>query len=317
MPGTKNQIFTFRHTCKASIWSLGAIMAKKTLWFPWRSPSTNRSKKMACFWKKQNWSLVQQIRVRSWSKVVSWSFVGEEKRFSLPIFRFSSHLTFNVDETMLEFSPSKNLRVITPKSIEKPALVVQNALTMHITMVMAICADGTHLQPLCILPLKIFPSELESVAGSFSWAGQSAGWITSKIFCDWVVKIFLPHVEAKRQEENLTDAPALLYIDGHASRESVEAIEALQEANVTMVCLPSHTSHLLQPLDRGGGGGGWMGYLKWQWSLFEVLWTHYRKQICERDSWRRLSMDFTWLSHANPFWVLGAVLVCPHGTRVE
>jgi hypothetical protein len=41
----------------------------------------------------------------------------------------------------------------------------------------------------------------------------------------------------------------LLILDGHGSHVNLEAIEQAQQFGLDMIALPSHTSHVLQPLD--------------------------------------------------------------------
>ena len=45
--------------------------------------------------------------------------------------------------------------------------------------------------------------------------------------------------------------PFLLIVDGHASHMSIEAIEFAKSNDIHVLCLPSHTTHILQPLDIG------------------------------------------------------------------
>ena len=68
------------------------------------------------------------------------------------------------------------------------------------------------------------------------------GWITSELYLDWF-KFFLRNISPAR--------PVLLIQDGHSSHVSIELIELARENNVHLLCLPSHTSHILQPLDVG------------------------------------------------------------------
>ena len=41
--------------------------------------------------------------------------------------------------------------------------------------------------------------------------------------------------------------PVLLIEDGHASHISMEVIELARTNNVHLLCLPAHTTHILQP----------------------------------------------------------------------
>ena len=43
----------------------------------------------------------------------------------------------------------------------------------------------------------------------------------------------------------------LLVQDGHSSHISIELIELARQNEVTLLCLPAHTSRILQPLDIG------------------------------------------------------------------
>ena len=45
--------------------------------------------------------------------------------------------------------------------------------------------------------------------------------------------------------------PVLLLLDGHASHVSIEAVEFARNDEVHVLCLPAHTTHVLQPLDVG------------------------------------------------------------------
>jgi len=105
--------------------------------------------------------------------------------------------------------------------------------------------------PTLILPLKHFPEDCIALAHRYHWSGQEEGWITEQIFRDWVIKVFIPHVQNRRQLRNLPEQPALLWLDGHSSRGSPEALQALIDANIITATIPAHTSHILQPLDCG------------------------------------------------------------------
>ena len=45
--------------------------------------------------------------------------------------------------------------------------------------------------------------------------------------------------------------PVLLIFDGHSSHITIDVIEYVRLNNINLLCLPSHTSHILQPLDVG------------------------------------------------------------------
>ena len=157
---------------------------------------------------------------------------------------------FNVDETMLALL-DKRLKVYTITDNLKPKKIDQIKNLRHITLVCCVAADGEAMQPTIILPLKFFPADLTDHAETFHWAGSSTGWITDTIYRRWVSETFIPFVAQRRNAENLLEEPALLWSDGHGSRADEEAIDRLTEANILHATFPAHTSHILQPLDRG------------------------------------------------------------------
>lgn len=159
-------------------------------------------------------------------------------------------LTFNMDETMLD-STSKKIRVLIPSDSVPVRISSNESEGMHITLVFCIAADGSHVKPSLILPLKTFPISLADFADHFHWAGQSSGWITAEIFKFWVLNSFIPHVNARRLSLGCPNERALLFIDSHESRRCPEALQALKSNNIDVFTYPSHTSHILQPLDCG------------------------------------------------------------------
>ena len=56
-----------------------------------------------------------------------------------------------------------------------------------------------------------------------------------------MVRFFIDNIPSTR--------PVLLIYDGHASRISMDVIEKARQNDIHLLCLPSHCSHILQPLD--------------------------------------------------------------------
>ena len=73
------------------------------------------------------------------------------------------------------------------------------------------------------------------------YATSQSGFMDSELYQNWFEKIFLkftPH-----------DYTRLLLQDGHASHINMKLIDMAVANNVILLCLPPHTTHLLQPLD--------------------------------------------------------------------
>ena len=60
------------------------------------------------------------------------------------------------------------------------------------------------------------------------------------LYLKWF-KFFLANIPPTR--------PVLLIEDGHASHLLLEVIQLARDNNVHILCLPAHTTHILQPLD--------------------------------------------------------------------
>jgi hypothetical protein len=76
------------------------------------------------------------------------------------------------------------------------------------------------------------------------------GWITGEEFKIVIEEKLLPSIKKKRESHiSLKNKKALLLLDGHTSRYQRDLWETMKENNVDVLCLPSHTSNITQPLD--------------------------------------------------------------------
>lgn len=181
-------------------------------------------------------------KIRSWFDQIS----REIEKIKVP-----PSLIFNMDETMIESRPSRSY-VWVPREYEAVKKHAELNGSLHITLVFCISASGGHVKPLAILPMKNFPGSLAPLIDAFHWCGQDNGWMIEELFQEWVIDIFIPHVKSVRSSLNQDEkAPALLYLDGHSSRQCPDALSALKRENITAITIPAHTSHVLQPLDCG------------------------------------------------------------------
>lgn len=80
----------------------------------------------------------------------------------------------------------------------------------------------------------------EGALPNFSVGLSPSGWINSELFLRWF-KMFA--------EGCTSEKPVILIMDSHASHFTPEVMEIAAQNEVIIVALPSHTSHILQPLD--------------------------------------------------------------------
>ncbi|PWI64139.1 hypothetical protein PCL_12105 [Purpureocillium lilacinum] len=71
------------------------------------------------------------------------------------------------------------------------------------------------------------------------------GWTTNEVGLDWI-KHFDCHTASRTK-----GSYRLLILDGHESHHSTEFELYCKEHNIITLCMPSHSSHILQPLDVG------------------------------------------------------------------
>lgn len=104
-------------------------------------------------------------------------------------------------------------------------------------------ADGNHVPPVMVFPRKFFKQHMIHGAppNTLGLANQS-GWMTSELFPE-VIDHFIRHTHSTKQN------PTLLIYDNHESHLSIDALKRAAENGVTILTLPPHCSHKLQPLD--------------------------------------------------------------------
>lgn len=165
----------------------------------------------------------------------------------LNTYKFPPFLIFNMDETMIDTSGHK-MKVITRSKSPRPFTENEGKMD-HITLGLCISASGGFVQPLCILPLKNLPHLEEEVLQFFAMSGQENGFISNAIWHEWVVKVFIPHVNKLRLQHNMPNQPALLIVDSHSTRKHEPTIRVFEAYNIIVFILPAHSSTILQPLD--------------------------------------------------------------------
>lgn len=119
----------------------------------------------------------------------------------------------------------------------------------HITLLLCASATGRAMKPMVVLPLKNKPQFSDQVERYYDmYTGNSSGWMNEESFKWWLDNCFLPHVDKVRSELQI-DSPVMLILDGHSSRNNIDVKYYYENYSVTFLFLPSHASHLLQPMD--------------------------------------------------------------------
>lgn len=182
-------------------------------------------------------------RARAFNKPVVTKFFTLLKTV-LDKTKFPPHRIFNVDETSVSTVPSKNSKVLAKKGRKQVGRVVSAERGASTTAVICMGAGGSYVPPMLIFSRKRMKEELKDGAPPGTvFACNDSGWMNLDVFSDWF-NHFLSHVKPT------ADDPVLLILDGHLSHtKNLSVIEKARSNFVTILCLPPHTTHRLQPLD--------------------------------------------------------------------
>lgn len=149
---------------------------------------------------------------------------------------------YNVDETACT-TVQKPKKILAQKGVKQVNQCTSRERGELVTVVPIICATGSFLPPALVFPRKNFKNHMlnGALAGTLGLASES-GWMNSELFPS-VIKHFIKHTGSSKEN------PTLLILDNHDSHLSLNVLDVAKEAGVTMLTLPPHTSHKLQPLD--------------------------------------------------------------------
>ena len=154
---------------------------------------------------------------------------------------------YNMDETGFSIGTMENTHVIINSRMRKK-YQVQPGRQEWVTVVECICADGTSIPPLTIFKGENFSSGWVPKDTAYDWcfSNNSKGWTSNIHGLDWLRRCFEP---ATRDKAN--GRVRLLICDGHNSHITAKFVYHCIQNNIILLLLPSHLSHLTQPLDVG------------------------------------------------------------------
>ena len=149
---------------------------------------------------------------------------------------------YNCDETGFTPKDVTKVKVIAKKG-QKRAYMQKVQYTGHTTVMMCASAAGEVIPPYVIFEGSCPPDMEQSAPDNWKFQSTKSGWINTELFLDWFQNVFV---------ENCTKVrPVILIMDNHVSHLSTSVIDVAEENNITLCCLPPHSSHILQPLDKG------------------------------------------------------------------
>ncbi|CBF76571.1 hypothetical protein AN4877.2 [Aspergillus nidulans FGSC A4] len=116
-----------------------------------------------------------------------------------------------------------------------------------VTAIESISASGWALPPTLIFKGKQYNQAwFTGLPPDWRFEISTNGWTTNEISLRWLQKQFIPSTEHRTRGRY-----QLLVLDGHGSHLTPEFDQICTDHNIIPLCMPAHSSHLLQPLDIG------------------------------------------------------------------
>ncbi|XP_050293801.1 tigger transposable element-derived protein 2-like [Anthonomus grandis grandis] len=150
---------------------------------------------------------------------------------------------FNLDETGLQLNNNPG-KVVVSKGAKIVNCITSAEKGETISVLTCVNAEGTFFPPCCIFKGKNTKREFEDglPPGGKVVMGEKSAYVTSEIFFQWFKDFFIPRKGTGK---------VLLIMDGRSSHcSNVELLDFAVANDVILFCLPSHTTHWLQPPDR-------------------------------------------------------------------
>jgi hypothetical protein len=155
---------------------------------------------------------------------------------------------YNFDETGFMMGQISTGMVVTSSDGRAKAKKIQPGNREWVTVIQAVNSTGYAVPPYLIIAGKThLDSWYDEVEFPPQWRASVSqnGWTTNELAMDWV-----RHFEEFTAPRKL-GVYRLLVLDGHESHHSDEFEEYCKAHNIITLCMPPHSSHILQPLDVG------------------------------------------------------------------
>ena len=168
---------------------------------------------------------------------------------------YDPRLIINLDETGFgssSGSKSPKLKVIVCKEESDTINYLVPRTDQHVTAIVAISAKGKMFKPALLHRNKTLAPDAEKCffyKGAYYYQSKNA-FVNKAIYEDYINREIIPEILKIYQTLPEEQRKAALIVDGHTSHFSEELKAVLATHNIAYLCMPSHSSHILQPLDR-------------------------------------------------------------------
>jgi hypothetical protein len=160
-----------------------------------------------------------------------------------------NHDIYNFDETGFGLGLASTSRVITSSDRRGKPHLIQQGDREWVTAIETIGTGGFVLPLMVIFAGKVQQRiwyEYSTVPLDWRIAISDKGWTSNCLGIKWLMEVFQP-ITQRRQFGDYR----LLVIDGHESHANARFDAYCRDHKIITICMPPHSSHLLQPLDVG------------------------------------------------------------------
>ena len=156
---------------------------------------------------------------------------------------------YNFDEVGYAMGLIGTTRVVTNSDRRGRPVTLQPGDREWVTSIECINSCGWALPPMLIFAGKVHIStwyQNAEIPRDWVIALSDNGWTNDDLGLQWVRTVFDPITTSRT-----VGTHRLLILDGHGSHGTPEFDAFCKEKNIITLCMPAHSSHLLQPLDVG------------------------------------------------------------------
>jgi hypothetical protein len=153
---------------------------------------------------------------------------------------------YNFDETGFAMGLTATAKVITRAEYYGKRALLQPGNREWVTVIECISAAGYALPPYIIFKSKTLNlGWAEDLPYDWILDHSPNGWTSDEISLRWLKQVLIPGISHSQ------GGYRLLILDGHGSHLTPKFDEICAANNIIPICMPPHSSHLLQPLDVG------------------------------------------------------------------
>ncbi|RJE18836.1 Pogo transposable element [Aspergillus sclerotialis] len=155
---------------------------------------------------------------------------------------------YNFDETGFAMGIIATTKVVTRAEYYGRRSVLQPGNREWVTSIECVNSTGFVLPPCIIFKSTIYHQQAwyDDLPDDWRIEISQNGWTTDEIGLRWLEKLFIPITTSRTRGKY-----RLLVLDGHGSHLTPRFDRLCYENDIIPICMPPHSSHLLQPLDIG------------------------------------------------------------------